>query len=544
MSSYLNALLEGALGNERKSIVSQFFDHAVSTWTVPGILTVHGEDDHRRLMEMLSRFPVMQQALATRIATAAVPTMMMMPAPSAPPPQAAFSPIICDPSRITPGLNAHPYRPEIPHSSGTPHALPKRPLQLRDAREKYRKHYQKSLDTQTERTADDKERLFTLLSEYLSVKHPELGPDPWIHEIDADHISGFLSDQAERPAKANRQTQGGSHDRNAGAEDAKFITVSPRTLLKKFSDLNHFFSYLKGVAKATLENPLSDLEEMTEAWRVRAKAADIHYRPFNDVQLQQIFFAEDLLVNTREPDYFWCPLLGLHLGVRLGEVVNREMSDIGYLAEIDCWYIDIPEGKNNNSIRRLPITAPLIELGFLRYVERVRTLGGEHLFPHRDWAGATAERDPSKNQSRNFAAHMHAIGLPDPMLVFHSFRHTVVTAMQDAGVPLSHAMQIAGHEAQDHAIKTGRITTEQSRSIHLSTYTHTDSARLGIDYPILELKSALERSIKPPIDYKMLARAGDLVAGQLRKVGEKFVSGWPPQKEKFTQKMINSLRQA
>ena len=107
MSSYLNALLEGALGNERKSIVSQFFDHAVSTWTVPGILTVHGEDDHRRLMEMLTRFPVMQQALATRIATAAVPTMMMMmmPAPSAPPPQAAFSPIICDPSRITPGLN-------------------------------------------------------------------------------------------------------------------------------------------------------------------------------------------------------------------------------------------------------------------------------------------------------------------------------------------------------------------------------------------------------------------------------------------------------
>ncbi|MDO8264112.1 MAG: site-specific integrase [Gallionella sp.] len=324
------------------------------------------------------------------------------------------------------------------------------------------------------------------------------------------------------------------------------ITVSPRTLLKKFSDLNHFFSYLKKVAKATLENPLSDLEEMTEAWRAKAKSSNVHYMPFNDGDLRKIFSPVDLLVNIRDPDYFWAPLLGMHLGVRLGEVVNRQLRDIGYMAEIDVWYIDVPtEGaKNVNSVRRLPITAPLIELGFLRYVEHVRKLGGKYLFPHRNWSKPTAMRDPSKNQSRNFGMHMTAIGLPASMLVFHSFRHTIVSALQDAGVPLSHAMQIAGHEAQDHAIKTGRITTEQARSVHLSTYTHADLARLGIQYPILELTSALERSVKPPIDYQMLARAGDLVRELLRNVGGKFVAGWPPQSEKYTQKIINRLRGA
>jgi hypothetical protein len=101
---------------------------------------------------------------------------------------------------------------------------------------------------------------------------------------------------------------------------------------------------------------------------------------------------------SRDPDYFWGPVLGLHFGARLGDFVTAKLVDIGHIPEIDTWYIDISyeAAKNSNSVRRLPITEPLIRLGFLKYIEHLHGLGAEHLFPHRDWTTPTALRDPSK----------------------------------------------------------------------------------------------------------------------------------------------------
>jgi len=279
--------------------------------------------------------------------------------------------------------------------------------------------------------------------------------------------------------------------------------------------------------------------EASEAWHKQANDEAVHYLPFTDSHVKQILDPGTYLNYNRDPDYFWGPLLGLHLGARLGEFVNAKLSNIGHLPQIDVWYIDVtPEdAKNKNSVRRLPITDALIRLGFVQYVEHVRRLGGKYLFPHRDWESKTLQSDRSKNQSRAFGNYMNKIGLTDPLLVHHSFRHTAVSAMQDAGVPLAHAMQIVGHEAQDHAIRTGRITPEQARSVHLSVYTHSDLERLGTEYPILALKDALERSIKPPIDYQLLAKAATIVTEHLKKVGGKFRSGWAPQSERYGQEI-------
>ena len=241
------------------------------------------------------------------------------------------------------------------------------------------------------------------------------------------------------------------------------------------------------------------------------------------------------LAGNREPDYFWCPLLALFLGVRLGEVVNLKLAHIGHIEAIDVWYIDVvPDAaKNANSVRRLPVPDGLKALGFIDYVKHVRRLSAEYLFPHRDWSGSTARRDPSKNQSRRFGEHLDQLGISDPLLVFHSFRHTVVTALQDAGVPLGQAMQIVGHEAQSHAVKTGVISQPQARSVHLAVYTHADLERLGTQFPLLPLKAALERSIQPPINYPGLLEGAAIVQQHLKKVGSEFRSGWAPQRSEY-----------
>jgi integrase len=524
--------------NDRKAVVDQFLQHTISPWTLPGGLHANDEDDQRRLSAFLKSHPVIEQAIAQRIAS-----MPWHAATTPPSPPIAVPPQLQLVAQVPPIVVAGPIAPtpsEPPQCTVAPTErltasgpLPKRPKRFKEACIQYADRYKLDLRTQGGRTSDDKDRLFDHLLGFLHAKHPELGEDPFVHEIDASHLSDFLAMQAKRTGRRV--------DANGEAEGA-----APKTMLKKFSDLTHLFKYFRCILKATLEDPSSDMSEAAETWKERANAEDVHYEPFDDRQINAIFNPETLLACTRDPDHFWSPIIGLHLGLRLGEFVAAKVSDIGHIDEIDVWYLDITDekAKNNNSVRRLPITEPLIRLGFLRYVDHVRSLGAEYLFPHRDWTCPTAERDRSKCQSGRFGSYLDALEIRERCYVFHSFRHTVVNAMQDAGVPLSHAMQIAGHQAQDHAVKTKRITEEQARSVHVTVYTRADLARMGQEYPILALKEALERSVKPQLDYDRLAKAAEIVRDHVKKVGGKFRTGWPAQRAKQTAALVARLNGA
>ncbi len=47
-----------------------------------------------------------------------------------------------------------------------------------------------------------------------------------------------------------------------------------------------------------------------------------HYKPYTNSQLATIFEPRAYLAFNRDADYFWGPLLALHLGARLGEIVT------------------------------------------------------------------------------------------------------------------------------------------------------------------------------------------------------------------------------
>lgn len=130
--------------------------------------------------------------------------------------------------------------------------------------------------------------------------------------------------------------------------------------------------------------------------------------------------------------------------------------------------------KNRNSVRRVPVPTRLIKLGFLRYVRHVQGLGATMLFPHRDMTTPTFQSDPSKRCSERFGEYLDTVKISDPQLVFHSFRHNVVTALQDGNTPLTESMQIVGHAAQDHALQSGKVPDQQASSVHTETYGHPD----------------------------------------------------------------------
>jgi len=406
-------------------------------------------------------------------------------------------------------------------------ATPPNPLRMSQALEQYKAACVNA--KLAEKTIFERDRLLKgLVGHVASTTHPS-DSDPFVHEIETHHLSSFLD------KVSNKVTTTGA---TTGEQ------ASPLTLIKKVSTLGEFFGWAREERDATLVDPTAGLVKRGKALRKLAAKESEHYEPFNIDQLMQIFEPGRYLAFNNHADYFWAPLLGLHLGTRLKEIITLQLADIQCHEPTGIWFMDVtPENaKNPNSIRRLPIATRLVELGFIDYVERLRQMGATQLFPHRDLTSKTGRRDPSKNCSRKFGEYLDSIGIIDPALVFHSFRHTVVTALQDAGTPLKDSMEITGHQAQDHAIRTGKISADQARSVHMRTYTHADKSVLDSQYPLSRLHSYLDAAIKVPLDYARLRKAAVIVTEHMVKTMEGFKSGWSPLKQAHTDEQLERLR--
>jgi len=385
-------------------------------------------------------------------------------------------------------------------------------------------------DENCSRVILEKSILLLGLVSHVSKTYPLLGADPWVHDICSFHLKTYIKELGQRQGKVRRQ----------GEPAGK---VAPRTIDKKIRYLIDFFGYCFETLNASKIDPSRPFLKVARKLKMRAARDGRHYKPFTAEHVGTIFSPEVYLGAMREPDNFWAPILAIHLGVRLGEILQLSVHDFKRDPECGVWhfYIDHQYAKNDNSIRRLPITQPLIDLGFIEYIDHVKCLGLVQLFPHRDYTSKTLERDPSKRVSERFASYLDKVGVSDVDLAFHSFRHTVVSALHDGGVSLSDAMQIVGHEAQGHAVRAGLISRAQARSIHMSTYASGNEPRLDVPNVLLHLKRALEQCVRPDLDYAKLRIAADIVRQHLRVRERKVVAGWPAQNRRYTASQVNLL---
>lgn len=376
----------------------------------------------------------------------------------------------------------------------------------------------------------EKSILLLGLISHVSKAYPSLGADPWVHDICSFHLKSYIKELGQRLGKVRRQ----------GEPAGK---VAPRTIDKKIRYLIDFFGYCFETLNASNIDPSRPFLKVARKLKKKAARDGRHYKPFTAEHVGTIFSPEVYLGAMREPDNFWAPILAIHLGVRLGEILQLSVHDFKRDPECGVWhfYIDHQYAKNDNSIRRLPITQPLIDLGFIEYIDHVKGLGLDQLFPHRDYTSKTLERDPSKRVSERFAGYLDKVGISDVDLVFHSFRHTVVSALHDGGVSLSDAMQIVGHEAQEHAVRSGLMSRQQARSIHMSTYAGGAEPRLDVSNVLVHLKRALERCVRPDLDYASLRIAADIVRQHLRLREGDAVAGWPAQNRRYTATQANLL---
>lgn len=161
---------------------------------------------------------------------------------------------------------------------------------------------------------------------------------------------------------------------------------------------------------------------------------------FNRDDLNRIFghamFADPARYETRQ----WALLVALFTGARSSsEIARIKLTDI--FEEQGVWVFNLEEAtKNRRSKRIVPVHRKLIDLGLLRYVEKLREAGKVRLFP--DW-------QPEDKVNRWFLRTFKAeIGITDNRKVFHSFRHSLKTALAQYGVNRDVSDLITGHKDQ------------------------------------------------------------------------------------------------
>lgn len=188
-----------------------------------------------------------------------------------------------------------------------------------------------------------------------------------------------------------------------------------------------------------------------------------NYRSFTSEELKKLFGSAQFndRRHFKQTSHWWMPVLGLFTGARQGELVLLTVDDVQHENGTDYLMVtstDEHDIKNKWSKRKIPLHPTLVELGFLDFVAQHRKRKGKHLFPDlKKNPRGEGIRNPQATYSRRFARLLDKLDMKDPLLVYHSFRHTFITYMRQATprVSTDDIMAMTGHIGDDVHSKYG-----------------------------------------------------------------------------------------
>jgi integrase len=230
------------------------------------------------------------------------------------------------------------------------------------------------------------------------------------------------------------------------------------------STVNHNLVAVKMIFKAArrLGRITEDPSEFVKPVRLFDDPSETKRRPFTVAELQT-------LLAVADDEWKSMIRIGLYAGARLSDVATLRWSSI----DIERGELRFTARKTGKSVL-LPIVGPLQV-----HIENLASSDDPHGFLHPRAAESFNRRKISASLSNQFGALLDQAGLR-PLktsgssnrrranaLSFHSLRHTAVSLLKDAGVPMAVVLEIVGHsDAQTNALYThvGREALERAAS--------------------------------------------------------------------------------
>ncbi|WP_343123683.1 site-specific integrase [Pseudoxanthomonas sp. Root630] len=286
-----------------------------------------------------------------------------------------------------------------------------------------------------------------------------------------------------------------------------------RTLKKHWDRLNVFTTWLtkQGLLQ---HNPMGAIEQPSEH-TIDAEAES--RRPFSHEELKAVFGPAFSRWAAKWPHRYWGVVLGLYSGARVAEVAQLSVADVLFVEDVPGYVITHKikgnKVKNPSSKRFVPMAQPVIDAGFLGYVEEVRAAGLTRLFPNLPGGNGLSY---GRQLSRQFSAFIKTQGIDEPGMGFHALRHYLVTH-------LDRTLQAQRMKLGDRNEAIGRITGHYK--IPDTTLRNTYVDERGLPIPsFVEPETLSERVatlalFSPPVEIP--AYIPGQFAGQLKEAAAK-----------------------
>lgn len=321
------------------------------------------------------------------------------------------------------------------------------------------------------------------------------GANAVVSSIDRQACRNFQNILLSYPTNAKKLYPNHSiRERIALAEDNGKATMSVTTVNDYMSKLSTLLRW--GIRESVIYLPEGNPAEGLQLPDNR-RARELR-DPFTLNELKKIFgtakeFGGEIRDVNPEPVEegdrewkFWLSLLALFTGARANEIAQLDVADVITGGEVD--YIEItdePEGsdkrlKTKNSRRIIPVHPELVKIGFLSYANKMKAKGEIKLFPKLK-PGAGGYR--SAAVTRWFSRYLKIRKAKTPKNSFHSFRHNMSEALDQAEVRSSNHKELMGWERTGMIGRYGgaRLAKELYEDIAKVQYEGLDLSHLYAD---------------------------------------------------------------
>lgn len=282
-------------------------------------------------------------------------------------------------------------------------------------------------DSRTKKYIDECVRAFEILIDFCG----DLPPDDYTPTL----VTHFKNRVKWLPLRANtgkaniKRWGNRTHtQRSAAVEISGERAINQGTINKHINRLSAVFEFCSGLRYMKESNPFFHRQSKRSKIKGGAINAKAERKPYDMADLERIF--DSARYKTRKlPHSFWPPLIALMTGARVNEIAQLYLADVvdddpqhpgRWRFMILAKEID-QRVKNISSLRSIPMHPKLIEMGFLTYLEDVRSLGYKRVFPTLRHTEASGYGDSVSEFYMKYLREK--VGITDPLKVFHSFRY-------------------------------------------------------------------------------------------------------------------------